>query len=154
MLATDAAQETFVMFLADEASERAVPIGIGAAEATSILFAMEGEKSPRPLSHDLLQQILHGLDARLEKIVIAEIKENAYCATLCIRSRRNELMEIDARPSDSVALGLRMGVPFYMSELIFDEAAIDLPSGESIRFDEFVDSELKLSEFQHRKQDE
>jgi bifunctional DNase/RNase len=154
MLATDAAQGTFVMFLADEASGRAVPIGIGAAEATSILLAMEGEKFPRPLSHDLLQQILRVLDATLERIVITEIKENAFCATLCIRSRQNELMEVDARPSDSVALGLRMGTPLYMSELIFEEAAIELPSGESTRFDKFVESEMKLSEFWHRKQDE
>ena len=153
MLATDSAQETFVMFLADEAIERAVPIGIGVAEATSILLAMEGKKFPRPLSHDLLQQILRVLDATLERIVITEIKENAFCATLCIRNCQNELMEVDARPSDSVALGLRMGTPLYMNELIFEEAAIELPTGESRRFHKFIESEMKLSEFWRREQE-
>jgi bifunctional DNase/RNase len=154
ILATDAAKETFVMFLADETRSRAVPIGIGAAEATSILLAMEGKKSPRPLSHDLLQHILHVLDAKLERIVITEIKGNAFCATLHIRSRQNELLEVDARPSDSVALGLRMGTPLYMSALIFEEAAIDFPSDETTRFEKFVDSEMKLSEFWRREQGE
>ena len=154
MLATNEESDTFVMFLGDKESGWVVPIGIGPTEATSILLAMEGKRFPRPLSHDLLQNILQGLGAELERVVIDSIKEDAFCATLSVRSSRKGLLEIDARPSDSVALALRMGTPLYIAEPLFKEAAVELPSGETSQFDEFIDSEMNLTEFWHRKDEE
>ncbi|MFZ1017137.1 MAG: bifunctional nuclease family protein, partial [Candidatus Cybelea sp.] len=94
-----------VVILKDMDGSHYLPILIGPFEATAIALALEGAPVPRPLSHDLMRNILEGLNANLEQVVIHDIKESTFFAKLVVRTN-GELQEIDARPSDGIALAL------------------------------------------------
>jgi bifunctional DNase/RNase len=137
-----------VVILKDIEGKRFLPILIGPFEATSIALALEGAPVPRPLSHDLMRAMLETLDARLEQIVIHDIRESTFFAKLVIRTN-GELQEIDARPSDGIALALRMQAPIFVSDkIVLEEAVPDKGSDEADteRFKKFID-ELKPSDF-------
>lgn len=137
-----------VVILKDIEGKRFLPILIGPFEATSIALALEGAPVPRPLSHDLMRAMLETLDARLEQIVIHDIRESTFFAKLVIRTN-GELQEIDARPSDGIALALRMQAPIFVSDKIILEEAIPDKGAEEAdmdRFKKFID-ELKPSDF-------
>lgn len=108
-----------ILLLRDKASAKAVPVWIGEAEAMSIRLAQTGQQFPRPLTHDLMCTLLEAAGANLEKVVIAKIVDGTYYATLYLRTKASELKEVDARPSDSVALALRTGSPIYIEEEVF-----------------------------------
>ena len=109
------------------------------------------------MSHDLMKALLEAAGAKLEKVIISDLKENTFYATIYLRTADGKVKEIDARPSDSVALALRTSAPIYISEEVFDQSAIELPSNEEAaarplgdeqrEFEEFVDKELDLAEF-------
>ncbi len=137
-----------VVILKDVEGKRFLPILIGPFEATSIALALEGAPVPRPLSHDLMRSMLETLDARLEQIVIHDIRESTFFAKLVIRTN-GELQEIDARPSDGIALALRMQAPIFVSDkIVLEEAVPDKESQQADveRFKKFID-ELKPSDF-------
>ncbi|MBV9402913.1 MAG: bifunctional nuclease family protein [Candidatus Eremiobacteraeota bacterium] len=137
-----------VVILKDVEGKRFLPILIGPFEATSIALALEGAPVPRPLSHDLMRSMLETLDARLEQIVIHDIRESTFFAKLVIRTN-GELQEIDARPSDGIALALRMQAPIFVSDkIVLEEAVQDkgTDSADLERFKKFID-ELKPSDF-------
>jgi uncharacterized protein len=106
--------------------ERVFPIVIGLNEAAAIERRLMGQLPPRPLTHELLASVIEGLDAELEKIVICDLKKSTFYARLIIRQRNNELVDIDSRPSDAIALGVAQDVPIYVSEQVLDEACRDL----------------------------
>lgn len=141
-----------VVLLKDRNSSKAMPIWIGEAEAMSIALELQGQAFPRPLAHDLLKRLLEALGGTLERAVISSIKEGTYYATLYVRTVQGEMREIDARPSDSIALALRTRSPLYISDEVFEQSAIESPFAEEERFREFVDRELRLSEFKRRAQ--
>jgi len=85
-------------------------------------------------------------------VVISNLKEGTFYATLYVRTPDGEVKEIDARPSDSVALALRTRSPIYIADEVFEQSAIESPFAEEERFHEFVDRELRLSEFRKRAQ--
>jgi len=143
----DSENDTYVMLLRDRFSLHVVPIGVWQAEAASIMLKVQGHSYPRPLSHDLIQHILHSLAGTLERVVISAVKDGVFHTTLYVRTARNEIKQIDARPSDSVALALRTDSPVYITEDVFQRAAIKPPANEQADFDYFVDSNLKLSDF-------
>src|ERR1700674_4018672 len=97
--------------------QRYLPILIGPFEATAIALALAGTQVPRPLSHDLMRTMLESLHATLEQIVIHDIKDSTFFAKLVVRQNCNT-QEIDARPSDGIALALRMQAPIYVSDQI------------------------------------
>ena len=137
-----------VVILKDLEAKRFLPILIGPFEATSIALALEGAPVPRPLSHDLMRTLLETLDAHLEQIVIHDIRESTFFAKLIVRTN-GELQEIDARPSDGIALALRMQAPIFVSDkIVLEEAVQDKAADEQDmhRFKKFID-ELKPSDF-------
>lgn len=138
-----------VVILKDLEGKRHLPILIGPFEATAIALALEGTQVPRPLSHDLMKSIIEALDARVERIVIDDIKENTFYAKVVLQ-HAGEALEIDARPSDSIALALRTNAPIFVSEQIILAETVEDKSAEEQDFKAFrkyIDS-LKPSDFQ------
>ena len=96
---------------------RLIPIWIGISEGASIAMVLEGEKFKRPLTHDLTVNLIKALGGSLEKIIISDLKENAYYATLILKQGERSL-EIDSRPSDAIALAVRTGAPIFVEEKV------------------------------------
>ena len=137
-----------VVILKDSDGRRFLPILIGPFEATAIALALEGAPVPRPLTHDLMRTVLETLDARLEQVVISDIRESTFFAKLIVRTN-GEVQEIDARPSDGIALALRMQAPIFVSDkIVLEETVVDKKSEaeDSERFRKFIE-ELKPSDF-------
>jgi len=137
-----------VIVLKDVDGKRYLPILIGPFEATAIALALEGTTVPRPLSHDLMKSIIDTLKGKVQKIVIHDIKDNTFYAKIVIENN-NETVEIDARPSDSIALALRVKAPIFVSEkIVLEETVVDKVAEEQERkkFKEFLDN-LKPSDF-------
>ena len=138
-----------VVILKDMDGSHYLPILIGPFEATAIALALEGAPVPRPLSHDLMRNILESLDTTLEQVVIHDIKDSTFFAKLILRTN-GELQEIDARPSDGIALALRMQSPIYVSDkIVLEEASQEKKTTDETemhKFKKFLD-ELKPSDF-------
>jgi len=109
-----------VVVLREKNGDRVLPIWIGQAEAISIAYAMEEIGTERPLTHDLIKLIIDGLGARLEKVVINDLKDNTYYARLIFKMD-STVISIDARPSDSIAIALRTKSPIFVSEKVLEE---------------------------------
>jgi bifunctional DNase/RNase len=137
-----------VVILKDLEGKRYLPILIGPFEATAIALALEGTQVPRPLSHDLMRAMLESLHAQLEHIVIHDIKDSTFFAKLIVRTN-GETQEIDARPSDGIALALRMQAPIYVTDKIALEETVQdkkAEEEEQQRFRRFIE-EMKPSDF-------
>jgi uncharacterized protein len=137
-----------VVILKDLEGRRYLPILIGPFEATAIALALEGTPVPRPLSHDLMRAMLESLQARLEHIVIHDIKDSTFFAKLIVRTN-GDTQEIDARPSDGIALALRMQAPIFVSDkIVLEETVPDKKTEqeEMARFRRFIE-DLKPSDF-------
>lgn len=152
-LVVDYIQNTPVVLLQDPISEKAVPVWIGQNEAHAIAYGIQAKEFPRPLTHDLLKNMISTLGGELEKIIIDSLHDSVYYATLYVRDLDNVVHEIDARPSDSVALAVRGDVPIFIEEDVFEHAAIDMPTDEedevvqSEKFENFVEGKMNLSDF-------
>ncbi len=108
----------YALILKEVSGNRRLPIIIGAAEAQSIALEMEGIKPPRPLTHDLMKNIIAAFGAELSDIVIDELREGTFYAKLNIDNQ-----QIDSRPSDAIALAVRYGVQIFVSSSVMDEAS-------------------------------
>lgn len=138
-----------VVLLRDNDKQRFLPIWIGMFEATQIEIALEKVHVPRPMSHDLMKSILDQFGLELQAAHIYDIIEGTFHAKLLILKSDANMIEVDARPSDAIALSLRMGTPILVSEHIIDEAAIfsrDPDDDELQKFKEFL-SNVKPSDF-------
>jgi uncharacterized protein len=127
-----------IVLLREIAGERYLPIWIGAVEATAIAFAQQGVVPARPMTHDLLRDVLDALGAELRQIRITELRDGVFYAVLVFGSGA----EVSARPSDAIALALRTGTPIFGAEAVLDEAGIvieDEQEDEVERFIEFLD---------------
>jgi hypothetical protein len=137
-----------VVILKDLEGKRFLPILIGPFEATAIALALEGTAVPRPLSHDLMRSLLETMHAKLEQIVIHDIKDSTFFAKLIVRTN-GETQEIDARPSDGIALALRMQAPIFVSDkIVLEETVADKKAEqeEEARFRRFIE-DLKPADF-------
>jgi bifunctional DNase/RNase len=123
-LGLDRTTNTPVVILREKGGTRVLPIWIGPAEASAIAMELQGMKAQRPLTHDLLKQILVGLGGDLRRVVISAVKENTYFAELLIR-REDHVFQVDARPSDSIALALRMHAPIFTSDDLLDSSGVE-----------------------------
>lgn len=103
-------------------AQRILPIFIGAPEATAIAFALEEVVTPRPMTHDLMQQLLDDLGVSLEKITVTELREGVFHAELELNAS-DGVHTVSSRPSDALALAARTGSPIYAAEEVLDEAA-------------------------------
>lgn len=138
-----------VVLLKDPVKERFLPIWIGMFEATQIEIAIEKIPVPRPMSHDLMKTILDTFSLQLDHIVVHDIKDGTFFAKLVIQQDGGSI-EVDARPSDAIALSLRMQTPIFVENHILEEAAITgkEPDDEEIqKFKEFL-SNVKPGDFQ------
>lgn len=111
----------FVVILQSEGEERSVPIFIGAAEAQAIAIQMQGVKVPRPLTHDLLKNVLDFMECRIKRIEVCDIRDGTYYGRLVLE-RDGEDMEVDCRPSDAIALALRATSPIFVHEKVMADA--------------------------------
>ena len=117
-----------VVLLKDTSAERYLPIWIGPFEAEAIAMALQHVKPPRPMTHDLLRAILDELKVKVSHILVNELAENTFHALIVIDIEDRHL-EIDARPSDAIALAVRYGVTIYIAEEVMSQASIT-PSAE------------------------
>jgi bifunctional DNase/RNase len=123
-LAVEANSKQPVMILTDEAESRFLPIWIGIFEADAILQALEKVKVTRPSTHDLMKIVVGDLGAELERVVIHTLKETTFFATMVFKKSDGSTVEIDARPSDSVALAVRVDAPVFATENVLNEGAV------------------------------
>jgi len=115
---------------------RLLPIYIGIAEAMAIHSALKNQVPPRPMTHDLLVDIIGKLNARVERVVIDDLIDNTFYARIILKQNDHEI-EVDARPSDSIAIAVRLACPIYVEEKVLDEAGRleELPE-DYVEFDE------------------
>ena len=127
-----------IVILRELDGERILPIWIGPGEAQAIRRILSEETFPRPLTHDLLHLIVEGLKARISRVVIADLRENTFYASVFVE-RESEVLSIDARPSDSIAIALRAKAPIFVNEKLLqpppqpEEEASSAEPGEEPR---------------------
>jgi bifunctional DNase/RNase len=124
--------------------DRVMPIWIGHAEAMAILLELQDVQPPRPLTHDLMKSMLDALEVEVERVDITRLEESTFFAVISL-GREGRSMEIDARPSDSMALAVRTGAPIFVADDVWESASL-LPQEavdeeeEVERFREFLES--------------
>ena len=122
--------------------QRVLPIFIGAVEATAIAFALQGVVTQRPMTHDLMRDLLLGLGVGVDRIVITELREGTFYAEIQMTTNGTST-NVSSRPSDAIALAARLGTPIYADEAVLDEAGIvvadDEEEDEVERFREFLE---------------
>jgi bifunctional DNase/RNase len=123
-IALDAASRSPIVLLRDPSGRRQVPIWIDQAQAQNILAGINRERPPRPLSHDLMAQILQIANLRLERVIVHAIEDNTFRAVLKLVNADGESTDLDARPSDAIALALRTGSGIWMLEEVVADASI------------------------------
>jgi bifunctional DNase/RNase len=127
-----------LVLLREVAGERYLPIWIGAVEATAIAFAQQGVVPPRPLTHDLMKDVIGALEAELREVRITEVRDGVFYAMLVFSTGA----EVSARPSDSIALALRTGTRIVCADEVLEEAGLAVPAeqeDEVEKFREFLD---------------
>jgi bifunctional DNase/RNase len=110
-----------IVILRDEDGQRTLPIWVGPVEANAIALQIENVAPPRPMTHDLLRNLLAGLDARLERVIISDLKDGTFYAHLEL-VRDGEVVFVDARPSDALALSIRTKAPVFVDTSVLDQA--------------------------------
>jgi bifunctional DNase/RNase len=122
--------------------QRVLPIFIGAVEATAIAFALQGVVTQRPMTHDLMRDLLLGLGVGVDRIVITELREGTFYAEIQMTTNGTST-NVSSRPSDAIALAARLGTPIYADEAVLEEAGIvvadDEEEDEVEKFREFLD---------------
>lgn len=127
-LLLDPASETPVLLLQATGSPAVLPIWIGQVEANAIAMALEGMREVRPMTHDLMHDILHQLAIEIERVEIWALREGTFYGRLRLR-KSEEQVEVDSRPSDAVAVAVRAGAPIWVAQAVLDEALqLDLTS--------------------------
>jgi uncharacterized protein len=122
-----------IILLRESTGERYLPIWIGAVEATAIAFAQQGVVPPRPMTHDLLKDVLEATGNTLSEVQITEMKDGIFYASLVLGNS----VEVSARPSDSIALALRTGSRIVCSEHVLDEAGLAVPDDQEQEVEKF-----------------
>jgi len=134
-----------IVLLRDEEERNFLPIWIGMFEAAAIAMELQDFKPPRPMTHDLLAEIIGKLNGEVSRVVISEIVENTFYAVLELRSKDkpDELIKIDSRPSDAIAIAVRTDVSIYVSESVMAKAKMvnaEKDEEETKKFKDFIDN--------------
>ena len=138
-LGVERTTNTPIVVLQEKGGARVIPIYIGHTEANAIAMELADVKFERPLTHDLLRQVIIGLGAELSRVVVTRVEKSTYYAELELR-RDDHIIQIDARPSDSIAIALRLKAPIYTSEDLLELASSDQPTAQDVS-GESLDSE-------------
>jgi bifunctional DNase/RNase len=120
-LALDPLSNMPIIILRDEEDKRSLPIWVGIFEANAIALELEKISTPRPMTHDLIKNILEAVEARVVKVAVTDLKENTFFAVLHLQLAGAEYT-VDSRPSDAIALALRVGAPIYVDEEVVRKA--------------------------------
>jgi bifunctional DNase/RNase len=131
-----------IVLLKTTDGNRFLPIWIGQSEAAAILMKLQGQATPRPLTHDLFTNALSELDAQVIRVCVTELRESTFHATITIRQDGSEL-EIDSRPSDAIAMAVRADAPIFADDTVIEESAIEF-EGDEVNEDEIVDEFKKF----------
>jgi len=135
-LVVDPISKMPIVVLEDPGSERILPIWIGVFEANAIALTIENVATPRPMTHDLMKNFLEKLSISIEKTVVNDVRNNTFYALIHCRHNENPLV-IDSRPSDAIALALRMNSPIYVEDDVVQKA-------HSLKFDDNLEGSEKL----------
>ena len=129
-LGLDKTSNTPVVILQEKDGERVLPIWIGPSEASAIAMELAGMKFSRPLTHDLFASLVKGLGSEVQRVIITKVVENTYYAELILQ-RSGEVLSIDARPSDSIAIALRAKAPIFARDELFDATAVEIQAADA-----------------------
>ena len=143
-LGVDPTSNSPVVILREKDGHRFLPIWIGPAEANAIAMKLQDKQAPRPMTHDLLTQVVTGLGGTLRRVFIKSVKENTYYAEMVI-DRDDHVFQVDARPSDSIAIALRLEAPIFTDDRLLSEpveADDVLPSDDALQSDAALNAEL------------
>lgn len=155
-IALDAVTRSPIVLLKDGSDRRALPIYIGQDQAKSIIGALEQQRSPRPLTHDLIANLLEMWGLNLDRIIIHSLQDNTFYAVLCLQQGEVK-KEMDCRPSDAIAIALRVGCPIWVMEEVIADASIpvdrDADEEERRAFRDFV-SQLRPEDLIQRSKGE
>jgi bifunctional DNase/RNase len=138
-LVVDPISKMPIIVLEDPRTERILPIWIGVFEANAIALTIENIPTPRPMTHDLLKSFLEKFDVAVEKIVVNDVRNNTFYALIHCRFMQQPVL-IDSRPSDAIALALRMNSPIFVDELVVERA-------QSLKFDQNWEDSEKLRQW-------
>jgi uncharacterized protein len=127
-LGLDRSSNTPVVILQEQEGSRVLPIWIGPGEASAIAMELAGMKFSRPLTHDLFASVILGMGGTLIRVMITKVVDNTYFAEMIIQ-RNDELISVDARPSDSIAIALRMAATIFTTEDLLENTAIEVSDG-------------------------
>ena len=122
-LMMDPVSSTPIVILKDAASDTVLPIWVGVYEANAIALEIEKVTTPRPMTHDLIKNLLVGLDTQVHKVVVTELREDTFYAVIWME-QNGEIISLDARPSDALALALRADCPIYVDEDVLRAAKV------------------------------
>lgn len=125
----DLQSNTPVVLLQEVAGERSLPIFIGAPEATAIAFAIQGVEVPRPMTHDLMKDLLDALGANIERVVVSEVRDATYFAEIHL-AVGGRALELSSRPSDAIALAARTHSPLFVEDELMESAGVVLDDDE------------------------
>jgi uncharacterized protein len=132
-----------IVLLKTVSGNRFLPIWIGHAEAAAILMKLQGAETPRPMTHDLLSDMLGELNAEVARITVTELRENTFYALITVRAPTAEI-EIDSRPSDALALAVRANAPIFAADKVIEESGIEFEHEDEDAEDDVVE---KFKEF-------
>src|SRR2546429_9829214 len=118
-----------IVILRDKDGQKVLPIWVGTFEANAIALQIENISTPRPMTHDLLRNVIHDLKASVQKVVVCDLQDNTFYALIYL-SLAGETLAIDARPSDAIALALRTRAPIYVEDAVIDNAKTLDPSAD------------------------
>ncbi len=123
-LGLDSVSKSYVVILQEKEGSRLLPIWIGQAEAESIVMHMKNIRPPRPMTHDLCRRLISGLGGALQRVQITKVEDNTYFAELHIQ-RGESVFQVDARPSDSIAIALRFDAPIFAPESLLSDIELE-----------------------------
>jgi bifunctional DNase/RNase len=125
-----------IVLLKTADGNRFLPIWIGHSEAAAILMKLQGTTTPRPMTHDLLTELLSQLDAQVVRITVTELRENTFFAEITVQQDGSEI-QVDSRPSDAIAIAIRAEAPIFAADEVIEESAIEF-EGEEVNEEEIV----------------
>ncbi len=149
-LAMDPVLERPIVLLTNENGDKIVPIWVGIFEANAILIELEKLATPRPITHDLMKHLMLEYGIKLQKVVISDLREGVYFADLEV-AMENKAVNIDARPSDAIALALRFNAPIYVTDAVIEKSNSVEHGAEAVEDEEmrrWID-QLKPGDFEN-----
>ncbi len=149
-IALDTRTGSPIVVLHDKENRRALPIWIGSAEASSIIRKIENLSVSRPMTHDLVISIIEKTGYKLEKVEINDVEKETYYATIYLKNEKDEVVEIDSRPSDAIAVAIRVEAPIYVNAKVLSTGSVSTDSAkdaqEAEEFKTFI-QDIKPSDF-------